>query len=107
MANPAVNTTKLRSLRGLTPFLAAGKGTGDFGAVATANSATMTISDGAITPNMVGFATIIVSADDDIVISKVVCGSKQIVITVRNMSGGNLTAGNTTIAYFCIASEND
>lgn len=107
MADVTPKTVRTRGLRGITPFLAAGYGVGDFDAVTTGNSATMTIADSEITPNMIGFAQIQVSADDDIYISSVKCGSKVIVITVRNRSGANLSTGATTIAYFCLPSEKD
>lgn len=107
MADVTPKTVRHRSLRGITPFLAAGHGVGDFDVLGTGASATMTIADAEITPAMIGFAQIQISADDDMYISSVKCGNKVIVITVRNRSGGNLTAGNTTIAYFCVPSEKD
>jgi len=107
MADATKNTVRHRSLRGITPFLAAGHAVVDAGALATATSYVLDITDSEITPDMVGFAQIQVSADDDMYISSVLCGVKKITVTLRNRSGGNLTAGNTTIAYFAVPSEKD
>jgi hypothetical protein len=107
MADVTPNTVRARGLRGITPFLAAGSGVGDFSTLGTGASATMTIADAEITPNMHAFAQIQISADDDMYISSAKCGNKQLVITVRNRSGANLSAGDTTIAYFCIPNEKD
>lgn len=90
-------------LEGLTPFLAAGRVTGDVSTITTGSTATITANDRNVRATMSVQAMIQVAPDANLVLVKAKAGNGVIVFTVKNTGAGSATGGNTTIAYIVTA----